>query len=74
MVNKALGDDIATDYTIEDVNEETLQAHPELRALVDRFEHEGEEPTPTEALLINVVVRQQNALYAVVREWVASGR
>jgi len=55
---------IQTHYTAEDITEETLEPFPELRALVAAIEGGTHRPTATEALLINVVVRQANAMYA----------
>lgn len=57
-----------TRYTTEDLMQETLWPHPALAALVREIEEGGRVPTPTEALLINVIVRQQNVIVAVARE------
>jgi hypothetical protein len=62
---------IATRYTAEDITYETLEAHPELGPLVDAWEHHRAEPSATEALLINVIVRQANAMQALANVAVA---
>lgn len=59
-----------TFYGAKDIEEETLEPHPALRVFVRQVEGEGYQPTPNEALLINVIVRQQHALTAMARGFV----
>ncbi len=63
-----------TAYSTEAIEEETLEPHPALRAFVQQVEEGGYQPSPNEAMLINVVVRQQDALAAMAREFVALRR
>jgi len=59
---------IVTDYTAEDIAEETLMPHPALRRYVELIEAGELSPTICEAMLIDVIVRQQMALSAVVAQ------
>lgn len=59
-----------THYTTDDLTEETLEPYPALRALVGRIEARGGIVTTDEAILINVIARQQNALAALARDLV----
>jgi len=63
-----------TAYTTGEIAAETLQPHPALRAFVRQVEEGDYQPTPNEALLINVVVRQQHALTAMAREFIVLRR
>lgn len=59
-----------TAYTTREIEEETLEPHPALRVFVRQVEEDGYQITPNEALLINVIVRQQHALTAMARGFV----
>ncbi len=55
-----------TRYATEDIAEETLIPHPALREFVELVECLGHQLTDDEAMLVNVIVRQQNAIVALV--------
>lgn len=52
--------------TVDDLNVETLIAHPDLEPFVWSVENGFHQPTLSEAMLVDVIVRQQDALVAVL--------